>query len=52
MIGLTICVLSDAAVMPARSFVEKFRDEFEALLPDAEQPEAYVPTTSAAELPK
>ena len=29
MIGTTICVLSDAAAMPAASFVTKFRDEFE-----------------------
>ncbi|MDM7915982.1 MAG: NADH-quinone oxidoreductase subunit NuoF [Candidatus Eisenbacteria bacterium] len=30
MIGTTICVLSDAAAMPAASFVQKFRPEFEA----------------------
>ncbi len=30
MIGTTICVLSDAAAMPAASFVQKFRAEFEA----------------------
>jgi NADH-quinone oxidoreductase subunit F len=30
MIGTTICVLSDAAAMPAASFVQKFRGEFEA----------------------
>jgi NADH-quinone oxidoreductase subunit F len=30
MIGRTICVLADAAAMPTESFVEKFRDEFEA----------------------
>ncbi len=29
MLGTTICVLSDAAAMPVRSFLEKFRDEFE-----------------------
>ena len=51
MIGNTICVLADAAVMPARSFIEKFKDEFVALLPETEEPEDYVPTTSAAELP-
>ncbi len=50
MAGLTICVLSDAAVMPTRSFIQKFRADFEALLPRTQQPEAYVPTTSAAEL--
>ena len=30
MIGTTICVLSDAAAMPAASFVQKFSGEFEA----------------------
>jgi NADH-quinone oxidoreductase subunit F len=30
MIGTTICVLADAAAMPAASFVRKFRGEFEA----------------------
>jgi NADH-quinone oxidoreductase subunit F len=30
MLGRTICVLADAAAMPARSFVSKFRAEFEA----------------------
>ena len=29
MMGRTICALSDAAAMPALSFVEKFREEFE-----------------------
>ena len=32
MLGTTICVLSDAAAMPVRSFISKFRDEFEAHL--------------------
>ena len=32
MAGLTICALSDAAVMPMRSFIEKFRPEFENLI--------------------
>jgi NADH-quinone oxidoreductase subunit F len=27
--GTTICPLADAAAMPCRSFVKKFRDEFE-----------------------
>lgn len=49
MAGTTICVLADAAVMPARSFIEKFRDEFEALLPEGDEPEEFVPTTRAAE---
>jgi NADH-quinone oxidoreductase subunit F len=30
MVGRTICVLADAAAMPARSIVRKFRPEFEA----------------------
>ncbi|MCP4293087.1 MAG: NADH-quinone oxidoreductase subunit NuoF [bacterium] len=32
MAGLTICPLADAAVMPMRSFLDKFRPEFEALI--------------------
>ncbi len=28
--GMTICPLADAAVMPARTYVEKFREEFDA----------------------
>jgi len=32
MAGLTICPLSDAAVMPISSFLEKYRPEFEALI--------------------
>jgi len=32
MAGLTICPLSDAAVMPMRSFLQRFRPEFEALV--------------------
>ncbi|MCP4145713.1 MAG: NADH-quinone oxidoreductase subunit NuoF [bacterium] len=32
MAGLTICPLSDAAVMPIISFLEKYRPEFEALI--------------------
>ena len=49
MMGTTICVLADAAVMPARSFIQKFRAEFEALLPEGDEPEEFVPTTRAAE---
>jgi len=30
MMGRTVCVLADAAAMPAASYVEKFRGEFEA----------------------
>jgi len=29
-VGKTICFLADSAVMPTRSFTQKFRDEFEA----------------------
>ena len=29
MVGRTICVLADAAAMPARSYVQKFYSEFE-----------------------
>jgi NADH-quinone oxidoreductase subunit F len=32
MVGRTICVLADAAAMPARSIVRKFRPEFEAYI--------------------
>ncbi len=32
MAGLTICPLSDAAVMPMRSFLQRFKPEFEALI--------------------
>ena len=32
MVGRTICVLADAAAMPARSVVQKFRPDFEALI--------------------
>ena len=28
--GQTICALGDAAAFPVKSFVEKFRDEFQA----------------------
>ena len=36
MAGLTICPLADAAVMPMRSFLDKFRPEFEALIQETE----------------
>jgi len=49
MAGTTICVLADAAVMPARSFIEKFKDEFRALLPEGDEPDDYVPTAHSAE---
>lgn len=36
MLGKTFCALGDAAAMPTISFVEKFRDEFEAKLRSAQ----------------
>ncbi|MBU1074417.1 NADH-quinone oxidoreductase subunit NuoF [bacterium] len=38
MAGLTICPLADAAVMPMRSFLQRFRPEFEALVHESKQP--------------
>ena len=38
MAGLTICPLSDAAVMPMRSFLQKFRGEFAALIHETAAP--------------
>jgi NADH-quinone oxidoreductase subunit F len=35
MLGKTFCPLGDAAAMPTISYVEKFRDEFEARLAQA-----------------
>ena len=32
MMGRTVCVLADAAAMPAESYVKKFRHEFEAYI--------------------
>jgi NADH-quinone oxidoreductase subunit F len=40
MAGLTICPLADAAVMPMRSFLAKFRPEFEALVRETAAPRA------------
>jgi len=39
MMGTTVCVLSDAAAMPVRSFLQKFRDEFEAKVSEDVDPE-------------
>ncbi len=39
MLGRTFCPLGDAAAMPAISYVEKFRGEFEAYLERASRPE-------------
>ena len=49
MMGLTICPLSDAAVMPMRSFIDKFRPEFEALI--QETAPAVPATLSKVEVP-
>ncbi len=38
MAGLTICPLADAAVMPMRSFLQRFRPEFEALVREEPHP--------------
>jgi NADH-quinone oxidoreductase subunit F len=35
MVGRTICVLADAAAMPTRSVVNKFRSEFDAKISTA-----------------
>ena len=40
MAGLTICPLADAAVMPMRSFLQKFRHEFAALIHETAAPGA------------
>jgi NADH-quinone oxidoreductase subunit F len=39
--GRTICGLGDASVQPVRSFIRKFRPEFEALLPEPVQAVAW-----------
>jgi NADH-quinone oxidoreductase subunit F len=36
--GMTICPLGDAFCEPVRSFVERFRDEFESRISSAEAP--------------
>ena len=36
--GLTICPLADAAVMPMRSFLQRFRDEFAARIKETATP--------------
>jgi len=46
MAGLTICPLADAAVMPMRSFLDKFRPEFEALIREP------VPAVSSSRWPR
>jgi NADH-quinone oxidoreductase subunit F len=38
MMGRTVCVLADAAAMPAASYVKKFRHEFEAYIDFANPP--------------
>jgi NADH-quinone oxidoreductase subunit F len=39
MLGRTFCALGDAAAMPTIGFIEKFRDEFEAYLLKAQDPQ-------------
>ena len=39
MMGRTVCVLADAAAMPAASYIKKFRDEFEAYIDTTNPPE-------------
>jgi NADH-quinone oxidoreductase subunit F len=39
MMGRTVCVLADAAAMPAESYVRKFRSEFEAYIDDKNPPQ-------------
>jgi len=43
MMGRTVCVLADAAAMPAASYVKKFRHEFEACIDAAQPPERNIP---------
>jgi len=38
MMGTTVCVLSDAMALPARSYVQKFREEFETHIKDKRCP--------------
>jgi NADH-quinone oxidoreductase subunit F len=38
MMGRTICPLADAAVMPAQSFIWKFREEFDRHIKDKKCP--------------
>ena len=40
MLGQTVCVLADSLAIPARSYIEKFRPEFDALL--AKKPDSSV----------
>jgi NADH-quinone oxidoreductase subunit F len=42
MVGTTICVLSDSAAAPVLSSIEKFRDEYDALIGTAEPAAAAV----------
>jgi NADH-quinone oxidoreductase subunit F len=44
MLGKTFCPLGDAAAMPTISYVEKFRDEFEARLAQVAPEKGDVPT--------
>ena len=43
MMGRTVCVLADAAAMPAASYVRKFRHEFEAYINKEQPAERQIP---------
>jgi NADH-quinone oxidoreductase subunit F len=47
MMGNTVCVLADAAAMPVKSFVQKFRSEFEEHLRRGGCPQR--PTTASVD---
>jgi NADH-quinone oxidoreductase subunit F len=49
MVGRTICVLADAAALPTRSFVQKFRSEFEALVKDPKPSELTRPQVETSQ---
>lgn len=46
MLGQTVCVLADSIAMPARSYIEKFRHEFDAAVGDARSQAASSPATA------
>lgn len=43
MMGRTVCVLADAAAMPTRAYLTKFRAEFEAMIPEHPAPRRLMP---------
>ncbi len=48
MMGTTVCVLSDAMALPARSYVQKYREEFERHIREKRCPLAGVRKSAAA----